>query len=128
MLTPTRVPSANRSAISANQPCSDSHGIVQWGLTAPSQDITIVGSRTRKPQNSSRCMTPGIGRRNSFDCTRTRGTSRPVRSGSSSKRADARPCITSRARYTARRANSPTNVSQTAANRIPEMRIPVSTL
>ena len=123
MATPTRTPSANRSTSSANQPCSPSHGIVQVRFTDPSHDMTIVGSRTRKPQNRSRCMIPGMGRRNSLDWPRTPLTSRRRRAGMSSNRADRRPCRTRRHRYQARRTNRPTKTSSTTTNTIPAMTV-----
>ena len=52
----------------------------------PRNEVTIVGRRTRKPQNSRRCMTPGIGRRKSFDWNRTPTTSRVRAAAARSRR------------------------------------------
>src|SRR5919107_460758 len=110
--TPASTSTANTSTIRANPPWCPSHGSVASRLTAPIIAITIVGTRTRKPQKRAAWISPGTSRWSSLRWPSTITASFFTRSGTLSKRSTGLPSLT---RSTSSFARRPKSVPPTAS-------------
>ncbi len=118
-ITPISTIVANTSTISANQPCSPSHGMVEVFETTPISAMMIVGKSTTKPQKMNACMRPGTRRWNSLRWPATITTSFLTRVGTSSNRASGLPSRMIRYSCRARRPNRPPATAIATASTMP---------